>query len=141
MLAVNSSVIIQIINFLVLLIILNFVLYRPIRKILNHRNEEISSTRRMTEEWDLKAGSYSTEFQENVNRTRKEGINEKEILKQEGLEEEKRILQETHIALEEKINRSRLEIQGKLEQARIALQGEVDGFSKELTEKLLGRGI
>ena len=141
MLEVNSSLIIQLINFLILLIVLNFLLYRPIRKILNQRKNEVSSSISMTGDWNLKAGSYSTELQENMNKTRMEGLKEKDLLKQKGLEEEKKMLQETHESIEEKINRNKQEIQEKLEQARLVLQKDVDGFSRDLAEKILGRGL
>lgn len=95
----------------------------------------------MTEDWNLKTGSYSTELQENMNKTRMEGLKEKDLLKQKGLEEEKKMLQETHESIEEKINRNKLEIQEKLEQARLVLQKDVDGFSRELAEKILGRDL
>ena len=98
-------------------------------------------SQKMAEDWNLKASSYSTELQENMNLTRKEGHKKKENLKQNGIEEEKRMLQEAHLSIEEKISRNRQEIQEKLRQAREVLQNEVDGFSRELAEKILGRGI
>ncbi len=42
MVSVDYSVIIQIINFIILIWVLNMVLYKPIRSILSQRNEKIS---------------------------------------------------------------------------------------------------
>ncbi len=44
MLEINNTLIIQIANFLVLLFLLNIILYKPIRKILGQRQEEMRTS-------------------------------------------------------------------------------------------------
>ena len=75
----NSSVFIQIANFLMLLFILNIILYRPIRGILKKRTEEMTSAKNKTEDLLQKADKFSNEYNENLNTTRKEGMSEKEV--------------------------------------------------------------
>ena len=43
MIDINISLLIQLINFIVLLIILNFILFKPIRQIMQEREQGISS--------------------------------------------------------------------------------------------------
>lgn len=137
----NYSLFIQIANFIVLLLVLNIIIYRPVRKILNQRREEMAASKSITEDLEQKADSFSTELQGNISETRKKGLNEKESIKNRGLEEERVMIQKAHSSMEEKLSKKRTEIQEKLDKARQALQSEVDGFSNELAEKLLGRGI
>ncbi|MFC1863408.1 ATPase, partial [Thermodesulfobacteriota bacterium] len=60
----NYSLFIQIANFLVLLFVLNIILYRPIRKILYKRREEMATTKSVAEDLEKKSDIVSTELQE-----------------------------------------------------------------------------
>ena len=141
MLSIDYTLFIQIANFLVLLLVLNLILYRPIRGILKQRKDEIDSNENMAKDWRERAARFSAELQETIAITRKEGLKEKEGLKNIGLEEEKKILRKVSVSVEEKIIRKREEIQERLGKARQTLQSEVEGFSRELAEKLLGRSL
>lgn len=137
----NYSLFIQIANFLILLLLLNFILYRPIRRILNQRKEEMNTSRDTAEDLRQRAHRFSVELEENMNETRKFGLSEKEAIKNKGLEEEREMLQRVNSSIEEKLSNKRKDIQEKLANAQQTLQAEVDGFSRELAEKILGRGI
>lgn len=135
------SLLMQIFNFLVLLFVLNFILYRPVRSILKKRREDMASSQEMTENFLRKAQKYSQEYDFFLESTRREGISEKEDLKNEGLTLEKDMLQETYSSVEEKLANARKEIILTVEEARKSLQEEVEIFSKELVKKVLGRSI
>ena len=135
------SLITQIINFLVLLFVLNLILYRPIRRILKKRRDDMNSSQEMAEDFLKKADKYSEEYNIHLNSTRKEGMNEKESLKNEGLTEEKEMLQKTYSSVEEKLVNTREEILRMVEEAKKNLQSEVELFSHELATKVLGRSI
>ena len=141
MLEINYTLFIQIANFLFLLFLLNIIVYRPIREILNRRREEISSAEGITEDWKQKADTFAEELEENITVTRKEGFKERENLKEEGVKEERVMLQGAYSTVEEKTMKTREEIQERMVQVRQSLQAELGGFSKELAEKILGREI
>jgi len=141
MLEINSTLFVQILNFLVLLLLLNIIVFRPIRNIMQKRKEEMSSDEGSAREWGRMTEKHTTDLDANISDTRKKGVKEKDALKSEGLKEEQRMLQETHSTIEGKINRARAEIEEKRLKARSSLQGEIKVFSTDLAEKLLGRGI
>lgn len=141
MLNIDYTLVVQIINFLFLLFVLNIIAYRPIRGILNKRNEEMLSNEEKTRDWKQKAERFSGELEENIALTRKEGQKEKESLKDQGMEQEKEMIRDAYSSVEENIEKVRTEIQERVEQASTALQSELDGFSKELAEKMLGRSL
>ena len=132
---------IQIANFLVLLFILNIILYRPVRKILGKRKDEMDSFQEMIGDFQDKSGRYVKELEGSRIEARNSGFKEKEVLKDQGLEEEKDIVQEASSSSEEKIGKAREEIEERLADVRQSLQAEVEGFSQELAEKMLGRSI
>jgi len=141
MLEIDYTLFIQIANFLFLLFLLNIILYRPIRGILNRRKEEMTSTEEQTVEWGQKADKFSEELEENISKTRKDGFQDREDLKNEGLQDERVMLQEANATAEEKLLKARDEMQERLAQVRQSLQAEVKGFSQELAEKIIGRTI
>jgi len=141
MLTIDYSLFIQIANFLFLIFLLNIIVYRPIRGILNRRKEEMSSTEEIIQDWKRKADRNSEEFENRLLETRNEGLKEKGNIKGQGMEEEREMLLNVYSSVEENIDKARLEIQDTISQAKQSLQTEVETFSHELAEKILGRGI
>jgi F-type H+-transporting ATPase subunit b len=137
----NLTLLFQIANFLFLLFILNIIVYRPIRKILGQRGDEVISFQEMIEDFQNRSEKDAKTLQENMVGARSQGFKEKENLKSAGLEEEKVRLQKAISAAEEKIGKAKGEIDENTAQARRSLEEEVKIFSKELAEKILGRSI
>jgi F-type H+-transporting ATPase subunit b len=141
MLNIDYTVFIQIANFLILLVLLNIIAYRPIRGILNRRKEAMSSSAGKTDEWTKAADGFSNELESSTSKTIHEGFIQKEGLKNEGLDNEKLMLNDAFSSVEENLSRARAEIQAKLAEARESLQADLDSFSKDLAKKVLGRNI
>jgi len=141
MLKIDYTLFIQIANFLFLLFVLNLVLYRPIRRILEQRSEKVRTFERMIAEFQNKAAQYSKELQESAAAANKEGIREKETLRSDGLDGEKGMLREAMSSATEKIDQARKDIDNKVIEARQSLETQLDAFSKELAEKILRRTV
>lgn len=141
MLQINQSLLIQMGNFLLLVFLLNIFLYRPIRRIIAQRGEEMGSLEDAIGEYQGKAEENEKGIQEHMVQARTEGFRVKESLKMEGLEKEKGILQESSSTAEQKISKARSEIDEQLKDVRKILDEQVAVFSKELAEKILGRNV
>jgi len=141
MLKIDYTLFIQIANFLFLLFVLNILLFRPVRKILGRRAEEINSSKSMMGDFQNRAARYEKELEENIAGARREGYKEKEDLKEEGLELEKELLQDATSSSGEKIGEAKQQIKSVADHVRQSLENEVVVFSKELAEKILGRSI
>ena len=141
MLNIDGTLFLQIANFLVLLFILNLILFRPIRKILSQREEEMNSRQKTIDDFQDQAEKNEKGIEEGIVQARKEGYAEKETLKSQGLEEEKEILQEAGAGVEQKLSAAKKEIETKIAVAREALDGQIASFSDELAQKILGRSV
>ncbi|OQX61137.1 MAG: hypothetical protein B5M56_09905 [Desulfococcus sp. 4484_241] len=141
MLNINGTLILQIANFLVLLLILNLILFKPIRRILSQREEEFQSRRKVIDDYQSRAQQIQKDIEEGKVLARKEGYTAKEMLKNQALEEEKGILQEAGSAVEQKLTAAKKDIEAKTAAAREVLEGQIASFSKELAQKVLGRSI
>jgi F-type H+-transporting ATPase subunit b len=141
MLTIDSTLFIEIASFLLLILILNIILFRPIRDILKKRKDVISSTEEMTQSLNRQASRHSEDLEANISETKKKGQKEKDSSKAAGREEELTLLKETHSMIEDRIKKTRKEIEEKSLKARDSLKAEVKEFSTDLAEKFLGRGI
>jgi F-type H+-transporting ATPase subunit b len=141
MLEINSTFFFQIGNFLLLLLLLNIVLFRPIRRIMIRRDEEVDSLQKSIENYQGRSEQNEKNIEEGMVLARKDGFAVKEKLKGKGLEEEKLVLQGANSSVEEKLGKAKSEMEMKMEDVRKALKDQVAGFSTELAEKILGRSI
>jgi len=141
MLNIDGTMLLQIANFLILLFILNLILFRPIRRVLAQREEEMNSRQKTIDGFQDQAEKNEKGIEEGIVQARKEGYAEKEAVKSEGLKEEKEILQEAGSGVEQKLSAAKQEIETKIAVAREALEGQIAGFSDELAQKILGRSI
>ena len=141
MLTFNVTLLIQIANFLILLLLLNIILYKPIRKIMTQRREEMSTSEKTIADLLDRISRLSAELDQDVAAARKDGFKEKEDCKNEGREEEARMLQKTFDSVSEKISKTRGDIERNMTGLRQSLDKEVSLFSQELAEKVLGRSI
>ncbi|GEM_PF-1431537 len=138
---INYTVIIQVINFILLLLLLNIIFYRPVRGALSQRQKEIDSAAMLTEEWTKKIEKYSSEIEEKIGLARKQGIKERMGIRDSGLSHEKELVQEASLQVERELETARDDIREKIERARSYLHGEIDSISRELAEKILGRSL
>jgi F-type H+-transporting ATPase subunit b len=141
MLEINSTFFFQIGNFLLLLLLLNIVLFRPIRRIMIRRDEEVDSLQKSIENYQGRSKQNEKNIEEGMVLARKDGFAVKEKLKGKGLEEEKLVLQGANSSVEEKLGKAKSEMEMKMADVRKALEDQVAGFSTELAEKILGRSI
>lgn len=141
MLSVNGTVVIQIANFLVLLLILNLILYRPIRKILAQRNAEFSLRESQIKQYHDRGLKSQQEIDAGMIAAQKDGFAEKEALKAEGLAREKKLLQEAGASVEQKLGTARGEIDRNVTKVRESLEAQLQDFSNDLAEKILGRSV
>ena len=137
----NITVLIQIANFLFLLFILNIIFYRPIRRILGRRSEEVRGLHESIGDFREKSDQYGKDLEESYKGARGEGFKEKDELKKAGTKVEKEILQEAISSAEAKIGKAKDEIDRTVTGVRQSLEDELNMFSKELAEKILGRNV
>ena len=130
-----------IINFLVILWILNLILSRPIRNILSQRKEKIDGLAASIETYNEDAQEKDTAFAAGIKEARARGLSEKEALLQAAAEEEKAIIAKVNEKAQAELTDIREKISREAETAKDALQAKVDEFSSDICQKILGRTI
>ena len=135
------SVGIQIINFLLIIWILNLILYRPIRNILRQRKEKIERLELSIATYNEDAKEKDEAFATGIKEARAKGLKEKEALLQAGVEEEKEIIAQVNQKAQAELSEMRKKIAREAQAVKVALQEKVDEFADDICQKILGRTI
>jgi len=141
MVSLDSTVFIQIINFLFLIWALNTVLYKPIRKILSQRNEKISGLEEGIERSGQGAIEKDMALKLGIKEAREKGNREKEALENEARQEEMQLIEKINEKARADLAEIRERIVRETEHARQLLLKEVDGFAAEISRRILGRTV
>lgn len=135
----DISLVYQMINFLVLLFVLNLVLYKPIRKVLLERKAKIEGMQAGAEKaaTDMVAGEDA--YKNGLRQARSEGLKKKEAFVEEASQAEKEIIDRINKKAQANLAEIKKQVADETEQARKALEGEVEAYAKAIGEKILGR--
>jgi F-type H+-transporting ATPase subunit b len=127
------------INFLVLLFVLNLVLYKPIRNVLLERKAKIEGMQNGAEkaQSDLVAGEDA--YNSGLKQARSKGLKSKEAFIEEASKEEKEIIDRINKKAQANLADIKKQVAQETEQARKALEAEVEVYAKAIGEKILGR--
>ncbi|MCF8068162.1 MAG: ATPase [Desulfobacterales bacterium] len=131
----------QIVNFVILIFLLNAVLFKPIRKILSERGNKVKGLEQGIESLAESAAEKDSEFTEGLKSARTRGKDEKSALLQAASEEEKKVIENINRKAQAELTEVRKRILKDAEAVRVSLQGELDNIATAIGQKLLGRAV
>jgi F-type H+-transporting ATPase subunit b len=141
MINLDITLVIQMINFLILLFVLNLILFRPIRNIIKERNQIVDTFNSDIASLTDSAQESMDQFELKIQEARKKGVARVQSMKDEGEEAEVELLAATTQEVQAKIEEARNRVAADIQEARTQLQTQVQAFSVAVTEKILGRSI
>jgi F-type H+-transporting ATPase subunit b len=141
MVSVDVSLIVQIINFIILIFLLNFVLYKPIRNILAQRKQKIDGFQKDIDTCIESAKEKEEAFSQGIKNARAQGLKKKELFLAEAEKEEQGMIDEIHKKAQAELARVREKIVKDTETVRATLLKDVEVFAKAIGRKVLGREI
>ncbi len=141
MINVDSSLFIQIGNFLLLIWVLNMILYRPIRKILLERKERVAGLEKSIDTFSRDAAERDGRYQEGIRSARAQGMKEKEAMVQAAETEEKAIIARINEKAQADLAKMKEKVAKEAEAVRKELLQQVDMFANEIGKKILGRAV
>jgi F-type H+-transporting ATPase subunit b len=137
MLEFNQWYFVLVANFVVLLIVLNALLFKPLAKIFKERDVAIKGAldeaKALTARKDDAIATMNAEL--STARTKAKDLFNS--LREEGLAREKEVLAKTEAEAVELIDRARRDLKAETEKARAALRTDVEKFSEEIVKKLV----
>ncbi len=135
----DISCVYQMINFLILLFVLNMVLYRPIRNVILERKAKIDELESGAINASKDLASQEDAYKDGLKEARSEGLKQKEAFVEEASAQEKEIIEQINKKAQANLAQIKDQVAQETEQARKALEAEVKTFAKAIGEKILGR--
>jgi F-type H+-transporting ATPase subunit b len=139
MIDLNITFFIQLLNFLIILFVLNYILYRPIRGIIKRRTDLMAGQLNDIERFTSQAKAKMTNYDTALNEARKQGKDIRGQYREQGYAAEKGIVEAAAKDAAAKLGASREEIAKNKQSAQSALMGKVERYAQLATEKILGR--
>lgn len=132
---------IQIVNFLFLIFILNFLLYKPVMGILEKRKEEIEGSEREIRDLNLSIEQKEARYEEKLRLAKNEALEQKKEIIQKGSDEARSILDAARGEVPGIVEQFEARIAKEVSEARRVLQEQSGNIALEIAEKVMGRSI
>jgi F-type H+-transporting ATPase subunit b len=132
---------IQIINFGILVLVLNLFLYKPLRAVLAKRREEIASSRERTGAVDQQVQEKVAQYEARLRDAKAEVGAKRADLVKEAQAEETTVLDKARAEAAASLASIRERIAKESADARAMLQQQAQALSGDICEKILGRSL
>ena len=139
MIDIDLAFVIQLINFLVLLAVLNVLLYKPIRKVLAERQGKIADARSRAEGVDQDVQVKMAEYEARLKEMKSGAADERGALVKEAQAEEATILEAARKDASATLAAIKERVAKEAADARIFLQEQAKVLSVDICEKVLIR--
>lgn len=141
MIELDWTLYVQIINALVLVYLLNLFLFRPVRNVLKERQARLDAEEAAAVQLTEQGQGIAGEIKENLSAARRQGLGEKEALRQEGSQAEASLLEKVKQEVDAEWARVEKKIKADMDKARKTLKGQAQSFAQVMAAKILGREI
>ena len=141
MINLDIAFVFQLVNFLVLVLLLNVFLYKPIRKQLSDRNALISGAKEKSAAVDREVQEKLASYEARMREIRAGAADERGTLKKEAQLQEAAILEKARLDSGEKLAGIKARVAQEAEEARRLLKASAESLSADICEKVLGRSL
>jgi F-type H+-transporting ATPase subunit b len=141
MIDINVSLLIQLANFIVLLIALNFILFKPIRQIMQEREQGIGSALEDAKTAQHRMQSLLDNYNSSLAEAKQKATATYNTIYQQGLDAQRDTISAERAKASEMLDKARTEIAQASKTARADLQREAERLAQDITSKLLGRAV
>jgi F-type H+-transporting ATPase subunit b len=138
---VNFTVLIQAFNFFLLLVILNKILYKPILKILDQREQRIEGQQQQAKKIIEDGQVLEEDYNKKLYNAKIEAMNTKNAARNAASEQANGIIDASRKKAEEIINQMQQQMVLELAQAKKELESELSVMSATIAQQILGRKV
>jgi len=138
MLDVNSWFFAQLANFIFLLIVLNFILYKPFLRLFKERDENTKGALEKAKALDSEKDGLLAQIDAKLAGARGEARTSFEALSKEGADMQRSAMEAAQNEAVEINRKAKAELEAATEKARASLKSDVETFAKQIVEKLVG---
>jgi len=141
MIALDYTVLVQIVSFLVLWFLLSRLLFKPFVALLEERERRTEGVKAEAAGLTDEGERLRAEYERAIARAKDEGAAVKEAIVQEARQGREQLLSEAREKAAEMLSAIRQEIQKELSRGRELAAQEAEAIARQMAEKILGRRI
>lgn len=139
MIDLDYTFFIQLINFLITLVVLNWLLIKPIREIISKRNAFMADQLSSIESFSSGADEKLKGYEKALDATRQDGLELRKQLRADGAGEEQKIMAAAGKDVAATMKAAQEAIAAQVNGAKQALAADVEKFALKATAKILGQ--
>lgn len=141
MINIDIAFVFQLVNFLVLVLILNVLLYKPIRKHLADRAGQLTGAKEKSAQVDKEVQEKLAAYEARMREIRAGAADERGVLKKEAQLKEAEILDRARVEASASLTSIKEKVAKEAQEARRLLKESADSLSSDICEKVLGRSL
>ena len=141
MINLDLTFVIQLINFLVLLVILNLFLFKPIRKVLADREGELAAAKEKVAGVDRDVQEKMALYEARMKEVKSSASGDREVLKKEAQTEETLIIDKARKEAADSLASIKTKVAKEAADAKELLREQARALSLDICEKVLGRSL
>jgi F-type H+-transporting ATPase subunit b len=135
------TLLLQFANFMILLVVLNVLLFKPLRAALASRKATIDGDLAWSRSLDEQIHAQVAEYEAKLQEARQRGSQERMALRQAAQSEEARLLGAANETASQRLQALKEQVAGEAETARQGLRGETEVLARQIAGKVLGRNV
>ncbi|NPU83115.1 MAG: ATP synthase F0 subunit B [Syntrophaceae bacterium] len=141
MIDIDSTLWLQLVNFIVLIFILNVLLYKPILGIMEKRKQQFDGARDEVRGLHEAVEKKMAEYEEAVRKAKQAAMEQKAEYVKEGAEEARKIVDAVRGVIPKMMEEFQGKMNREIDEARGVLKNQSQRLSLEIAEKVLGRSL
>lgn len=141
MISIDWTLGLQFINFVVLMLALNVILYRPLRRVMQQRKETVDGSYQKAKSLEGAIDEKMAHYQEQLQQAKLKGNQEKNELRSQAHAEEGAILSAARATATDYMDSIKVKVASEADRARQALKAETEALAGQIASKVLGRGL
>jgi F-type H+-transporting ATPase subunit b len=139
--SLDYSLGIQIVNFLLLIFILNVLLYKPILSMIDRRKKQFAESEGEIKRLQQSAEQKMAAYEEKLRQAKAAAVEQKKEVIGQGAEEAKTVIDAVRAEIPRMMEQFHVRTEGEIAAAKRILTDQSQNLSIEIAEKVLGRGL
>lgn len=138
MIELNITAVFQLINFIIALVVLNYLLISPIREVLRQRKNKLSNLESELAAFRSQAQESLAGYEQSLAQVREEAVSKRKAAKAKATSLEQELLAEANAKAQENLKAAKAELVLEMDVAKKSLEAELNIFTKAALHKVLG---
>jgi F-type H+-transporting ATPase subunit b len=137
----DRTVLVQMVLFVALMLVLSPVLFRPLLRLFEERENRTEGTRDEAREMQSLAADLLSRYEDELSRVQEVAAAEREKLRNETLRLEAKILEEARAATTAIVENGRKHLEVEVARIRASLAQQTNQISQQIAQRVLGREV